>query len=302
MSIAVAVGGIAILVILIGGYLFEWKWTGLSGHNLWDWIELLIVPLGLALVALLFNSWRSAREQQQAAENQREQALRDYLDAMTALMLEHHLAAAGSDDAVRTVARTRTLALLPRLDRERKGLVLRFLYDANLVGRDSGVVSLSRADLGGADLGAADLSGADLRLADLDGARLYAANLSEADLSSAYLSDAYLGAADLRGAELRSADLRRANLAHADLRDANLGNAYVSGAYLSDAPRRHRHPRRQPQRRQPQRSAGEREDDLARIIRSCSRRRADRVDAGHRRDGLRFSVPNGHLGSRGAAS
>jgi hypothetical protein len=102
-----------VILVIIGGYHFEWSWTGVSGHNLWDWIELLIVPLGLALVALLFNSWRSAREQDQAAESQREQALRDYLDAMTGLMLEHHLPTAGSDDAVRTVGsnpNTRSLA------------------------------------------------------------------------------------------------------------------------------------------------------------------------------------------------
>ena len=276
LGFAAAVGGLAILVSIIGGYLFEWSWTGVSGHNLWDWIELLIVPLGLALVALLFNSWRSAREQQQeaaraaheqeqAAENQREQALRDYLDAMTGLMLEHHLPTAQSEGAVRTVARTRTLALLPRLDQERKGLVLRFLYDANLIGGDSGVVRLDSADLSGANLigatlNAADLSeanlyGADLQFADLRGANLSGANLSSANLSSANLSSALLWEADLRDAhlsganlsganlyvaelyvaDLRDADLSAANLRDANLRDANLHGANLSGADLSGA-------------------------------------------------------------------
>jgi len=251
LSIAVVVGGLAILVSIIGGYVFEWKWTGLSGHNLWDWIELLIVPLGLALVALLFNSWRSAREQQQeaeraaheqeqAAENQREQALRDYLDAMTGLMLEHHLQTAGSDDAVRTVARTRTLALLPRLDRERKGLVLQFLYDANLIGADRGVLDLGRADLSGADLHAADLIAADLHAADLSGANLSGANLSGADLRSAHLNganlrSAHLNGAWLSGANLSGADLHRAWLSDANLSGADLRSADLSSAWLSDA-------------------------------------------------------------------
>jgi hypothetical protein len=178
LSLAAAVGGLAILVSIIGGYLFEWRWTALSGRNLWDWIDLLIVPLGLALVALLFNSWRSTREQELEAEHQREQALRDYLDAMTELMLEHHLPRSGSEEPVRTVARTRTLALLRRLDGERKGLVLQFLHDSNLVGRNSGVVQLRRADLRGADLSHADLSHADLSGATLSGATLSGAEPS----------------------------------------------------------------------------------------------------------------------------
>jgi uncharacterized protein YjbI with pentapeptide repeats len=266
LGFAAAVSGLAILVSIIGGYLFDWAWTGVSGHNLWDWIELLIVPLGLALVALLFNSWRSAREQQQeaeraaheqeqAAENQREQALRDYLDAMTGLILEHHLPTSGSEDAVRTVARTRTLALLPRLDVERKGLVLRFLYDANLIGGDSVVVRLGRAnlsgahlayadlsgtklgyaDLSGANLAYADLSGARLSNADLGGARLSNANLSGADLSDANLSNAHLGNADLSNADLSGADLCGTNLAYADLSGADLAYADLDGGELGGA-------------------------------------------------------------------
>jgi hypothetical protein len=256
LGFAAAVSGLAILVSIIGGYLFDWAWTGVSGHNLWDWIELLIVPLGLALVALLFNSWRSAREQQQeaeraaheqeqAAENQREQALRDYLDAMTGLILEHHLPTSGSEDAVRTVARTRTLALLPRLDVERKGLVLRFLYDANLIGGDSVVVRLGRANLsgavlggavlGGADLAHADLSGALLRLTHLSGAKLSGADLSGADLSGAHLSNAHLGNADLSNADLSGADLCGTNLAYADLSGADLAYADLDGGELGGA-------------------------------------------------------------------
>jgi Pentapeptide repeats (8 copies) len=241
LGFAAAVCGLAILVSIIGGYLFEWSWTGVSGHGLYDWIELLIVPLGLALVALLFNSWRSAREQQQAAEraayeqdqaaeNQREQALRDYLDAMTALMLEHHLHTAGAEDAVRAVARTRTLALLPRLDQERKGLVLRFLYDARLIGGDNGVVSLDRANLRGANLVDANLRGADLSHANLRDARLFGADLRGANLSRALLGGAVLG-----GANLVDADLRGANLVEANLGGANLGGANLGGTTLIEA-------------------------------------------------------------------
>jgi hypothetical protein len=33
-----------LLVLLIGGYLRKWQWTGFTGNNLWDWVSLFFVP------------------------------------------------------------------------------------------------------------------------------------------------------------------------------------------------------------------------------------------------------------------
>lgn len=68
VRLAVTAGGVAVLVSIICGYLFDWSWTGVAGHELWDWIELLIVPLGLALVALLFNSWERLQVSAKSAD------------------------------------------------------------------------------------------------------------------------------------------------------------------------------------------------------------------------------------------
>jgi uncharacterized protein YjbI with pentapeptide repeats len=243
MRLVVTSGGLAILVSIIGGYVFRWTWTGVSNRNLWDWIELLIVPLGLALVAVVFNNWRAAREQEQAAENQREQALRDYLDAMTALMLDHHLSSAKNE--VRTVARTRTHALLRRIDSQRKGIVVHFLYESLLLFGDHPIIDLGHADLRGADLQEARLSrihlafanlrGATLRGAWLDEAFLNDADLTDADLTGAFLSKASLGDADLTHADLRDADLTAALLGEAKLCGAKLSGVKLSGARLDSA-------------------------------------------------------------------
>ncbi|HEY6538273.1 MAG TPA: hypothetical protein VI138_04440 [Candidatus Dormibacteraeota bacterium] len=48
-------GGIALAVALAGGYGLGWTWTGFQGNRLWDWIELLLVPV---LVPVVF-SWLS---------------------------------------------------------------------------------------------------------------------------------------------------------------------------------------------------------------------------------------------------
>ncbi len=37
-------------VVVLAGYLVPWAWTGFSGNNVWDWLELLALPLAVALI------------------------------------------------------------------------------------------------------------------------------------------------------------------------------------------------------------------------------------------------------------
>jgi hypothetical protein len=45
---AVAVFGLVVL----GGYLGDWKWTGFHGNTAWDWLHLLLLPLLLPIVVV----------------------------------------------------------------------------------------------------------------------------------------------------------------------------------------------------------------------------------------------------------
>jgi len=40
---------LALLVMIILGYIFNWPWTGLRGRTLHDWLQLLIIPAVLAI-------------------------------------------------------------------------------------------------------------------------------------------------------------------------------------------------------------------------------------------------------------
>jgi uncharacterized protein YjbI with pentapeptide repeats len=160
-----------------------------------------------------------------ADDRQNQAALEAYLDRMTELLLEKGLQESRKDDQVRTIARTRTLAVLQSLDGGRKGQVVRFLYESGLIGSKTAIVSLSGADLGGVDLYKASLSGADLSKA----------NLSGADLRWAFLSGANLSGANLSGADMTWINLNRANLAKATLSEANLTKATLSEANLNSA-------------------------------------------------------------------
>jgi hypothetical protein len=55
------------LVVILGGYVLDWSWTGFQGNTLWDWIRLLLVPF--VLPATL--AWFSARAE--LASGNREQ-------------------------------------------------------------------------------------------------------------------------------------------------------------------------------------------------------------------------------------
>jgi uncharacterized protein YjbI with pentapeptide repeats len=231
-----------------------WTLKEFGGKPVWEWMQLLIVPLALAVIGLLFEMQQAERqraleEQQAALEDRRakaerelaeqraqDEALQAYLDQMSGLLLEKDLRTSEEDSEVRTLARARTATVIQRLDSDRNRNVIRFLKEAGLTSKEqSSIRLLAGADLRGANLEVTDLSDADLSVADLSDADLSDTDLSDADLSGANLTNADLSDAYLQYAVLRSANLRGADLSGADLSDADLSNADLSSANLSSA-------------------------------------------------------------------
>jgi uncharacterized protein YjbI with pentapeptide repeats len=220
------------------------RW-GFRGKTVWNWLELLIVPLALAVIGLWFTTQQETRQQQienQRAEAERElaqqraqdESLQAYLDQMSTLMLEKDLRNSEEDSEVRTLARARTLTVLKRLDPSRKEEIMNFLVEADLVrgvGQSAPVIALGGADLQNTWMIGADLRGADLSLAHLEGAELASAELRGADMTVASLDKADLYNADLRDANLFAVNLEGAYLRDADLRGANLNLVKLKGAY-----------------------------------------------------------------------
>ncbi len=239
--------------------------------TLWDWSQLLIIPIFLLVAALVFgliqnaisfqmsdtqhkNDMNLAATQQAvdkaaAADQQRETEIKSYFDTMSTLLENPHLRDSKAGVDLRSLARAQTLTVLselvydcsgcnaPIIDGVRKARVVRFLHDAGLINRGSAalsvpVVSLTGADLSGAALSRIDLGGADLAAVDLTGADLRGADLMGADLDQA----------NLRGVDLNGAMLDYTQLDGADLRCAgknqnctDLTNADLSGADFTQA-------------------------------------------------------------------
>ena len=56
----VLLAGVALFLVVsaVGGYAFNWTWTGFEGNHLWDWITLLLLPIGLAAAKLSYGEYQ----------------------------------------------------------------------------------------------------------------------------------------------------------------------------------------------------------------------------------------------------
>lgn len=171
--------------------------------TLWDWLQLLIVPAALAGATVQLNRAQSVRAEHIAKQNQREAAFQAYLDRMKELLIVRGLRTSLEIDEVRPVARALTLAVLRELDGERKGSLVRFLYESSLIMGERPILKLNEADLQGIYLQEAQLQGA-----NLVGAYLYKADLSGADLRGASLAGVHLHGALLHWVNLQGVNLQ----------------------------------------------------------------------------------------------
>jgi uncharacterized protein YjbI with pentapeptide repeats len=218
----------------------------------WDWMQLLIVPIALAGIGFLFNHAEGARDRKRedararqaqfiAAENRRDEVLQDYLVRMDDLVLERRLRESRQSSDVRGVARTLTLTALRRLDGKRKGEVVRFLADANLIdGPGAPTVRLIDADLRrvvltGARLRSVVFDAADLRNARFGGSALDSVRFEGARLEGASFPHAILVGVAFTGAGLERASFRDARMGRARTYVGALEPVSFEGACLSGA-------------------------------------------------------------------
>lgn len=62
------IAGIALLAVvfvalIVGGYFLAWGWTGFQGNTLWDWLELLVLPIAVGALPFWLETNESAMRQ-----------------------------------------------------------------------------------------------------------------------------------------------------------------------------------------------------------------------------------------------
>jgi uncharacterized protein YjbI with pentapeptide repeats len=218
----------------------------------WEIMKFLAIPLATGLAVASFAYITKRNELVLAEANRQESDLDTYVAAICDTIRDQKLSEAREADKthIRIAARTRTLTTLRLLDGRRRGILLRFLYEAHLleyhkkvsdgsITAERGLICLREADLRGAKLrgsilNRADLRGALLEEADLREAKLRGVNFGRSAHEQQLIDNQGYVPIDIRGADLTNADLCRAVLSGADLRGALLRRANFHGADLTD--------------------------------------------------------------------
>jgi hypothetical protein len=219
--------GSAIIVVVVLTYILietiRAKNTGFETKTLWDWMELLIIPLVLAAGALYLERSERNNERAIATDRQQEAALQAYLDRMAELILKDRLRVIDTEE-IRNIARIRTLTVLRALDGRRKGDVVLFLNEAELIHVSNPIVNLGGADLTGAHLQGFDLSRTNLSNVNLSKAILQFASLERTDLTGSLLHGAKLEYANLTGAILQFTGMAGVSMTNATMPDGSKHN------------------------------------------------------------------------------
>jgi hypothetical protein len=214
------------------------RWTGFRGRTVWDWLQMLVVPLMLVAVGFWFTTQQEVRQQQIEDQRSQDTALQAYFDGMTNLLIDEQgtqLHKLEPDTEVQRLIQARTDTLFAILDKDREVSVVLFLARSDVIPKGDPLVSLAGIDLSFIDLRGIDLSDTSLAASNLAHAILTNVNLSNSDLRNANLSTADLSTADLSTADLSGANLSSADLSGANLSGANLSDAVLNGAVLSEA-------------------------------------------------------------------
>lgn len=258
------------MIVVIAFKKGTWSdWVGFKGKTVWNWLELLGIPVVLAILGYGLQQQQqkraevlSQKQREIAADEAKEEILQAYFDRLSTLLIDKNILAIAAKvyspegeqaetfpqatpeekellDAAIDVIRARTLSILRRLegDGDKKTSVVRFLIDANVISKAR--LSLSGVDLSGANLSRTELYGADFSGANLKGAYLQFANLRNANFGSANLEGANLGMAYLRGANFADSqnfgcktNLSNAQLNGTDLRFVNFSFSILRNADL----------------------------------------------------------------------
>ncbi|MBX3085412.1 MAG: pentapeptide repeat-containing protein [Anaerolineae bacterium] len=249
---------VAAVIVLLYGV----EWSGLQGKTVWDWLELIIVPLVLAGGGLFLQRIEServsrqeklekqreerqiAREKQQARDSLMDSIFQSYLDDMSSLMIVNHLQT--MLDIVTLNSRQKTA--LSGNDALHEGYVAQLRQklssqesiDSEKLAAAVAVVTVARARtvtaFNSLDVDRRNLMTDFLRETGLvtgeQGTLLVDMGLSHMDLSGTNFYKFNLAEANLINSDLSEANFFQANLIHANLHGANLSGADIGDTDL----------------------------------------------------------------------
>ncbi len=241
---------LSIALILILGIVIGWaicpnnspSWTGfgkqkiIDGYKhsktLWDWLEIALIPVTIAVGSWYFGNIEKKRENQRFQN----QIFSNYLELITNLLIEKDFSGSGNEK-FRRIARSHTLKVFREVDGYKKGAILQFLYENELIFSSPIInlngVNISQAELSNICLKDASAKGvhfnhSEITHANLDGADFSGSNFEGSNLSNSTFIGSNLTHASFIKAKLHNCDLTSSNLDGADFNFADINNSKIT--------------------------------------------------------------------------
>jgi uncharacterized protein YjbI with pentapeptide repeats len=255
---AIQITLIAFCLIIIGAIIYlailpdPPDWTGFgesikddkkeAAKTLWDWLDLLIIPFAIGLIGWAFSQIEKAKTNKRDEESSQNEVLESFLNTITNLIIDNRLHNDPTQQSL-AIARARINIAVNNLNGHRKGQVLQFLYESDLIDIEPKLrilgVNLQNAVLDEIVLGKSEIKGAyfnfaSIQNANLNGAILIGCDFSYANLSKSLVKDVDLSYSNLTGAKLQDMDLTSVNLEGANLTEANLKGSRILRTQLDN--------------------------------------------------------------------
>lgn len=221
------------------------EWSGFGTYNekpdteryktLWDWLDLIIIPASIALFAWIYTEFEKDKNTRIEEEKAREKTLDYFINTMTELLVKHDLA--GSPEQKRlAIARTRINLALPQLDGGRKGQILQFLYESDLVDKNPKFKLLgcnfNESQLDNIVLGQSEIKGAYFKDASFKKSNLIEVDFTSCDFTGADFTGSLMTNTNLSYAKLNNTKLENVDLTTVDFEGADLTSASLKGSKI----------------------------------------------------------------------
>lgn len=228
------------------------EWTGFGTYEniqgkiryktLWDWLELIIIPISIGLFVWVFKEFEKEENKRAELEKSRDATLDSFMKIMSELLIQNDLAC-NPDQKKIAIVRTRINMCLAQLDGYRKGLILQFLYESNLIdiepklkllGANFNNVVLNNIVLVNAEIRGAYFDNSYINSANLQGVVLNSCSFKNSDFTGSQMINADLGYTNLTNAKLKNMDLTKIDFEGANLTSADLSESIIKQDQLDN--------------------------------------------------------------------
>jgi len=238
---------LGILILIFVFFLIKWavnpnmspEWTGFGAYDeskqgvraktLWDWLDLLVIPVVLAVIAWLYKEHEKFKNKNNEKTQRQNQALDDFIKIITDLNLNHGLATTSPKDGTKEIARSRVILILESIEGERKGEILQFLYESKLIDMNPKLV------LFGANFNKIQLSGIDLSEAEIRGAYFIDSDIQNVNIDNSIFIGCNFKNSNFSKSKVYKTDFSYSNLSGCLFNDMDLSSVNFEGANLSKA-------------------------------------------------------------------